>query len=70
MAALSLDFPQIRSLRRLQADDSHADADFFYVNNGLTALGVSPFPSTTVSSLYALQVTENSWCSDETHAWA
>jgi hypothetical protein len=25
-----------------------AAADFFYINNGLTALGVSPFPSTTV----------------------
>ena len=24
-------------------------ADFFYINNGLTALGLSPFPSTTVS---------------------
>ena len=26
-------------------------ADFFYINNGLTALGLSPFPSTTVSPL-------------------
>lgn len=29
-----------------------ARADFFYINNGLTALGISPIPSTTVSLQY------------------
>lgn len=40
-------------------------ADFFYINNGLSALDLSPFPSTTVSPLQPLHAALS--CVDAIH---